>query len=122
MRNSDNEGTRANHVANIANDEQLLLGELGNNTTVLEVLGVTEENDGINLILDLFRKTLDGGSGKGRSLRVTTGGDTSLWALGVDLGNVLAHLADGRVVGAFWEEVGEEVGGVFLDGLLDEGE
>lgn len=58
MSDGDDQGTSAHHVANVANDEQLVLGELRDNTAVLEVLGVSEEDDRVDAVLNVLSPKL----------------------------------------------------------------
>lgn len=62
--------TVADGVRNIAVDRQLGRGEVGDAAEVLEVLGVAEQDDALDLVLDRRAQSRDGRGHDGGSLAV----------------------------------------------------
>lgn len=70
VRSEDSQLAEADKVTGVANDESLLLGEVGDATAVLEALGITVSNGGHDLVLDRFGHVLDGAVDEGSALAI----------------------------------------------------
>jgi len=115
----DEEGAPADGVGGGAVDGGLALGEVGDAAAVLDVLGVAEEDDALDLVLEGGVELGDGAGNDGGTLAVTTGGDGGVGALGVGQVDETLGLLDGLAVGAAGKEVGSQVSGVGATNTLD---
>lgn len=70
MRSEDGQLANADEVTGVADDESLLLGEVGDATAVLEALGITVSYGGHDLVLDRLGHALDGAVDEGCALAV----------------------------------------------------
>jgi len=119
VRGEDEESAVADGIANSAVDLGLGGGEVGDAAEVLEVLGVAEEHDALDLVLDGGAELADGVTDDGGTLAVSTGDDGGVGALGGGEVEETLGLVDGGAVGTGGEEVEGEVGGVRVADTLD---
>ena len=70
VRSENGQLADADEVTGVADDESLLLGEVGDTAAILEVLGVTVSDGGDDLVLDRLRHVLDGAVDEGCALAI----------------------------------------------------
>jgi hypothetical protein len=116
---SDGKSAGANEIAGSAKDLEPVGWVVGDSTTVLEVLGVSEEDSANNLLPRSGIGVLDGGSGKGSTLTVATRHDLAVRALGVGHLEETNHLRNGSRSGTAREEVATDSGIVWPTDSLD---
>jgi hypothetical protein len=109
---SDHKATAADTVGNVAEGEGLLRWEVGDLAILLGIAGVAVKHDTSDLVIDGSGNTLDGSDHDGSALRVTTGNDDGVRALGGSKVEKALGLAVGSAVGSFRKGVGAYAGGV----------
>jgi hypothetical protein len=119
MRRGDDERAGADGIANIAEDLGTLTGVIGDGAAVLEVLGVSEEGDALDLLLDGAAELADGGGDERRALAVPAGDDGRVGTLLVGQREQPLALVDVGLRGAPRQEVGGQRGVVRAADALD---
>lgn len=94
VRSSDDERASADKITSVAEDLGAVLGIAGDLSAVLEVLGVSEENDSSDLLTNTSVDVGDTGSGESSTLAVTSSDENSIRTLLVSVVEVAQHLTD----------------------------
>lgn len=84
----------------------------GDTVAVGELLGVAEEDNGLDLVADRVSELLDGAMDDGTALRVATGDNSGVGALRSSLDEEVLHEVLGGTVSATGEVVGGQGSGV----------
>lgn len=119
MRCSNDQATCAYEVAYVAEDLGPVRRIVWNSATVLQVLGVAEQNSSGDLVTDGRVEVLDGGSCKCSTLAVTAGDQSRVGALGVGLLEETEHLPDCSARGSAGEGIIPKSGSVGTANALD---
>lgn len=71
MRGQDSESPRADKIARVTDDQDLLLRKVGDLASVLQVLGIAVGDNACDLVLDSSRAVFDGAMGESSALAGT---------------------------------------------------
>lgn len=110
MRREDEERAIADGIGGAAVDLGLVRGKVGDTAVVLLVLGVAEEDDALDLVLDGRVELADGVGDDRRALAVSTSDNRRVGTLGVCQGEETLALVDGVPVRAGGQQVGSQLG------------
>lgn len=112
MRGQDEKSAPADGIGDSTIHLGLGRGEVGDRAAVLEVLGVAEEYNALDLVLDGGGELADGIGHNRSALRVATGKDVRVGALSIRHGKETLGLVDRLARSTGGEEVLGETGGV----------
>ena len=112
VRRSNSQGASANQIARVADDQGAVGGVSSDASTLLQVPGITEENNTCDALADGCGAILDGGVVYCGALAVAAGDDDGVRAAGCCVGEELAELGDAGWISIAGQEVGRECCGV----------
>lgn len=112
MRRQHQQLPQTHRIPGLADDFDLVRGEIRDLVPVLQLLGVAVEDHAGDLVLDGLVERLDRAVVDGGALGVAAGDDDGVWAFLGHGGEGLLHQALGDGVGAAGDGVGADAGGV----------